>query len=263
MSKKIISGTREWAVADANFCDGCEHDCVYCYARYNACNKFHRFPAADWQRQIVRPHYVCKNWKKYDGTVMLPTTHDIVPSVLDDAITVIGSLLRSGNNLLIVSKPHLECIERICRVFYDARNRIMFRFTIGSDNSTVLKLWEPGAPSYEERRSCLILAKAYDFRTSVSCEPLLQPWLADALYEELVPFITDSIWFGKLNHPDRRIKATTPELREALAQIMEWQKDERVKYVYNLLKDRPKVRWKESYKRVVGLPLAEEAGLDV
>ena len=36
MSKKPISGTKEWSVSSVNCITGCEHNCRYCYARANA-----------------------------------------------------------------------------------------------------------------------------------------------------------------------------------------------------------------------------------
>ena len=28
------TGTREWAASNVNIQDGCEHDCLYCYAKW-------------------------------------------------------------------------------------------------------------------------------------------------------------------------------------------------------------------------------------
>jgi hypothetical protein len=45
-------------------------------------------------------------------------------------------------------------------------------------------------------------------------------------------------------------------------QIEDGQADDKVRAIYAALKDEPKVRWKDSYKQVLGLALADEAGLD-
>lgn len=42
-----------------------------------------------------------------------------------------------------------------------------------------------------------------------------------------------------------------------------WQTDENVREIYSLLRCHPKIRWKESYKTVLGLELPQEAALDV
>jgi len=43
----------------------------------------------------------------------------------------------------------------------------------------------------------------------------------------------------------------------------QWQTDEEVFEVYEALKRDPLVRWKESYKMVLGLELSSTAGLDI
>jgi len=59
------------------------------------------------------------------------------------------------------------------------------------------------------------------------------------------------------------VKAKTWEDRERLRLIIEGQTAEKIKAIYESLKGEPKVRWKESIKSVVGLPLATEAGTDL
>ena len=97
------------------------------------------------------------------------------------------------------------------------------------------------------------------FRTSVSAEPMLDVPHAVELYETLIPYITDTIWFGKMNQVRKRVEAKTAEEKAAVQQIEENQTDERIRELYERLKDQPKVEWKESIKKVVGLPLAEKA----
>jgi hypothetical protein len=68
-------------------------------------------------------------------------------------MTVLGKLLEAGNEVLIVSKPHLDCIRAICDEFESFRNildvfegyhryRMVFRFTIGACDDRILSLWE-------------------------------------------------------------------------------------------------------------------------
>ena len=69
------------------------------------------------------------------------------------------------------------------------------------------------------------------------------------------------IKIGKANRLRSRCVPGTSE--EEIARIEAGQTDERVREIYEELKDQPKVRWKESYKRVLGLEEAASAGLDV
>ena len=73
------------------------------------------------------------------------------------------------------------------------------RFTIGAMDDDVLRYWESGAPSFAERLAALKHAHGQGFRTSVSAEPMLDVPHAVELYEAVVPFVTDTIWFGKMN----------------------------------------------------------------
>ena len=60
MNENQVFGTKEWSVASINCVNGCEHDCRYCYARYNAVVRFHRIAKDEWPVMRVRPHDVHK-----------------------------------------------------------------------------------------------------------------------------------------------------------------------------------------------------------
>lgn len=64
-----------------------------------------------------------------------------------------------------------------------------------------------------------------------------------------------------MNEAHRRAAPGTDPL--AIAKIEAGQTDAVVRGIYEMLKNEPKVRWKESYKAVLGLELAAVAGLDV
>jgi DNA repair photolyase len=68
-------GTREWSVKTVNCCDGCSHNCRYCYARAMAV-RFKRRTMEDWHLERIRPHDLAKRHKNYGGTVMFPSSHD-------------------------------------------------------------------------------------------------------------------------------------------------------------------------------------------
>jgi len=260
---KRISGTKEWSVESVNILLGCAHKCRYCYARANAARRKQIPEGQVWGETyyMLRQHEVRKPRRPVQGTVMFPSTHDILPEFLEPTLVVIGKILAAGNRLLIVSKPHLACIQAICQQFAAYRDKILFRFTIGAVDSAILAYWEPGAPTFEERLASLKHAWERGFQTSVSCEPLLESDKARELFDALAPYVTDTIWFGKMNGIECRVVPGT-DPRE-IQRIREGQTDQRVRAVYAALKDEPKVRWKESYKQVLGLRLADEAGLDI
>ncbi len=46
-------------------------------------------------------------------------------------------------------------------------------------------------------------------------------------------------------------------------QLIEWQKDENILILYKKYKHNPKIKWKESIKKIVGIELPLVKGLDV
>lgn len=258
-----IRGTREWAVANIDCCTGCSNNCLYCYARYDAVEKRKTVRAAEWITPVVRHEDIEKSYPTYPGRVMFPTTHDIFPENLDSCIKVIKQLLKSENKVLIVSKPRLECIRKMCDRLEKAKENILFRFTITAMNDEILSFWEPEAPDYSERRSSLEYAHARDFKTSVSVEPMLETENVVEMVLDLLPYVNHSIWLGKMNKIAKRVVCDSKETKQAVARIRYGQSDKKIRDIYRQLKDNQLVRWKESIKEIVGLDLAQEAGLDI
>jgi len=262
-SGKQVFGTEEWAVKNANFISGCFHNCKYCYSKEMAI-RFKRKTSTNWEIEDVDNRKLLIKWKKIDGWIMFPSSHDITPLSLEHSIVFLNNLLESGNKILIVTKPHLIVIEEICNRFQLYKQSIMFRFTIGSARNDTLKFWELNAPSFDERRNCLLYAFNHGFNTSISCEPML-----DNSIEELVsilsPYITDSIWIGKANFLLRRLKMNGIDDADTLSKandLISLQSDEYIKVLYEKLNSNSKVKWKESIKKVVNLKVSTVKGID-
>ena len=194
---KTVSGTMEWAPMNFNFINGCSHDCKYCYAKANAV-RFKRKTMDTWKQEEVRFDKLVPNMKPKGKYTMFPSSHEISPENHKYALTVLDVLLNKGHRVMIVIKPHLEVVEAICNQFSNYKERILFRFTIGSVDSDVLKFWEPNAPSFEERLTSLKHAHSMGFKTSVSCEPALDTNTIE-LAETVMPYVTDAVWLGKAN----------------------------------------------------------------
>ena len=200
---------------------------------------------------------------------MFPTQHDITPENLDVTGKALRQMLMAGNEVLVVSKPHLSVIETLCRDLAGCKELILFRFTIGSMDDDTLALWEPGAPKFAERFASLQHAHDAGYFTSVSMEPLLETDedAVVALVEKLQPFITDSIWIGKMNQVRARLSVNgfgkDETIQEAADAIIASQTDARIRSLYARMEGWDKLRWKESIKKVVGLEIPTEAGLDV
>ena len=261
--KKEVFGTLEWAEKNANFISGCIHDCKYCYSKEMAI-RFKRKTAQNWKNEKVRIDSLKKKIKKIYGKYMFPSSHDIHPSHLNESLYFLRKILEAGNDVLIVSKPHFECIEAICNEFREYKKNIIFRFTIGSTNSDILKFWEPGAPCFEERLNSLQLAFALGFETSVSCEPMLDN-KTDKLIETVLPYITNSIWIGKANFLIKRLNTNNANSKEDIyraEELISWQNDKNIKLLYRKYKNNPQIKWKESIKKVVDIKIPTQSGLD-
>ena len=263
MTKKI-SGTKEWSSHSENCCQGCHHDCKYCYAKYNAIKRFKTVKEGEWTNEVCQFDKLNKKAKTYKGTVMFPTMHDITPGNHMFVLTYAKRLLQAGNTLLVVSKPHKLCMEMFSLELGEFKERILFRFTIGAKDDAVLKFWEPGAPSFEERYECLKFMHGKGFQTSISMEPLLEHEAVFECVKLFEPYVTDAIWIGMLNNIDKRVENDgSHEFPTMVNRVKAGQTPERVKEIYEILKGNSKVKWKESYKSVLGLELPTESGKDV
>jgi DNA repair photolyase len=244
------SGVAEWAPFSYNVGLGCSYNCVYCYARGCAL-RFRRVKTPlSWAKETLKESM--PRIRKYEGQVMTPSAHDLSPFYLPVFRTQAKALLQAGNDLLIVSKPCFESISQLCVDLASYKAQIIFRFTISSLDRKLTGFWEPGAPVPAERVACLQHAFRRGFATSVSMEPLLAG-IEDALttFHKLSPFVTETIWLGKMNHLNRWGLAK-PEIAVACRYIRQLQCDTAILELVRRLRDQPRVRWKDSIRKVIG-----------
>ena len=261
---KKAFGTREWAAHNITIQSGCEHDCLYCYG-HGMSAQYKRAAAKNWSNPSLRGRDVSKSYPKRKGTIMFPTTHDITEANLSECLVVLKKMLEAGNKVLVVSKPHLMCVKALCKELVTYKDQILFRFTIGSADDVVLSFWEPHAPAYGERLACLKWAFRHRFKTSVSCEPMLDDNIQRVI-DDARPFVTDAIWLGRVNNLRRILALNAPGNRAARAkadELLALQTDEWVMALYAKHKHDPLIAYKDSIKKVVGLDRPEEDGLDI
>lgn len=246
-------GTKEWSDKSYNICRGCEHACLYCYAKAQRCrfDPVLRKPG-EWDKQGLN-----KNYKTLGselgavGVVMFPTSHDITPNFLGESLQTIRNLL-VNNDVLVVTKPHLAVVKELCKELADDKTKLLFRFTIGSLKPAQCAFWEPGAPSPMERIKALRHAFAKGFQTSVSIEPMLDDRAGIfELVSVVEPFVTDTIWVGKMQRVPQKYNAHIPNFATELAKVKARQTDGEILELVRALTDRSKVRWKDSIKAVI------------
>lgn len=242
------TGTKEWADTNFNITEGCRNNCLYCYAAQMAA-RFKRRERDFWQEEVLTPNAFITKTPKRTGVVMFPSTHDITPANVHDYLRVAKSMLATGNQLLITSKPRLEIIKLLVRELEPWKEQILFRFTIGTMNTEVAAFWEPGAPTPQERLEAIQAASDAGFRTSISIEPMLGG-VNEAIdvVHKVNPYINDTIWIGKMNGGKSRVPA---EYHYAVDKIKYQQRDEEILRLVEILGKLPEIRWKDSIQKVI------------
>ena len=227
--------------------------------------RFGRSTPDGWSRPEIRTKAVNKTYRKRNGRIMFPTTHDITPENVDECLIVLGKLLQSGNDVLVVSKPYPDCIKKICDAMADYKKQIMFRFTIGSADDSILKRWEPNAPSFKERITALKTAYQLGYEISISCEPMLDTKIAKVI-SAVKPYVTDAIWLGRANRLRQIIAVNCPdeaELKQMADALLAEQTDDYLRDLYERYKNEPLIKFKDSIKKVAGLERPTQKGLDI
>jgi len=237
------TGTREWSDLSLNTTIGCSNNCRYCYSAVKT-----RKENKDWTKEKIKSSTGIT--KKIDGIIMYPTRHDISEYNLEVSKKILKETLEVGNKVLIVSKPKKEVILSLAEYLKEYKENIEFRFSIGAYNNDILKYWEPGATSFEERLDTLKELYEKGYKTSVSAEPLLTKSIKETieLIEKLYPFITTNIWIGKLNKPKERIF----DKDESENEIITFQEDKNnILKLASDLKKYEKISWKDSIKEII------------
>jgi len=252
-------GTKEWAWKNVNLIRGCGVNCSYCYAK--AMGKRRGITEENWKYMKVNQKMVDKKYgrvkKKSNAPwdIMFPSTHNICSKepYFSACMEVLEKMLKAGNSVLVTLKPFLSVVKGICDDFCKHKKQMAFRFTMGSWDSNILKIFEPYGPSFEERIEALEYATDSGFSTTVSAEPLLDltPY---KLISEVEPYLSEinyakdigTIWIGllKMNYlphilREGKIKAYLDKLLPAL------EFDHFYSY-YEKLYDCPRIKWKES-----------------
>ena len=259
ISKKITSGTGEWANSNVNLYNGCSNGCPYCYAMKMAL-RFERIASyQEWLEMKPNKRAIEKKYGKRNGRIMFPTSHDITPETYPACIGVLKKLLDAGNEVLITTKPSLTVITKMMRDLEVYKDQVQFRFTITSMDSKLLAFFEPHAPPFKERMLALSLAFICGFKTSISIEPNLErdPFL---LIKKVAPYVTESIWFGIMTQISRTIWPEEISYYNYIREINEIENLQKIftSFKYLPVEIREKIRIKDTIRN-----LFERKGLEV
>ena len=212
MTQRTGTGTHEWAEETFSFEVGCEVGCHYCWAREGMLRrKVIETPEA-WLTPRTNLKKIDKGWRKHDGVIMFPGTHNISPRNIENSLKILRNMAAAGNSILITIKPSREIVRALTTALMSYQKQILFRFSIGSNHNHVLASWEPHGPSFDDRYNALQVAFHAGFKTSVSAEPLLGGiQTAIALMKLTKPYVTHDLWFGFMRNIERRV-VTAPAL---------------------------------------------------
>ena len=263
-----LFGTKEWSDYSVNCISGCSHDCVYCFAKSGAIRYAKRSgkTPSNWKDEVINASSLSKKFKKRDGKLfMFPSTHDVTPGTLAACIQLLIHLLAPGNDVVIVTKAHLDCVHALCKVFPLFKNNITYRITIGSSDSNTLSFWEPGAPDFDERLASLKYAYSKGYQTSVSCEPMLDDNVQDII-EQVLPYVTETVWIGKPNMLKNRLSLNGHKdnaTRKRADNLLQSLSDQYIWGLYSMYRDDPRIRWKDSIQKVLRINASSMAGMNV
>jgi len=256
-SEKLPFGTKEFAKSNVNPMINCELNCTYCYGKIFAL-RFERIEdPEEWRDMRPNMKVINANYRKRQGRIMFPSAHNITPNNFEYCVIVLKKLLKSGNEVLIVSKPDLPCTLSLLKFLQPYKSQVEFRFTITSNNPERLKFWEPNAPLLEDRLNALFLTFHRKYLTSVNIEPYLDK-NPITLIKKVAPFSSE-IWLGFMNWINWLPKIN-PTLDQTLLtkkiqyikKISSWSNVQKiVENLKQLPEDiRTKIRFKDSIKRM-------------
>lgn len=250
---------------------GCPHSCLYCYAKANAI-RFGKATPKSWaeEKQGKLPAV----GREKEGAVMFPTAHDITAINVDYCRQALYNLVQVWDKVLVVSKPNSEVIKRLLHEVDYMKPQILLRFTIGSMDPGTLRFWEPNAPTFAERLYSLMWAFRNGWQTSVSMEPMLDTNHNDALRlaRTVAPYVTDAIWIGKANKLGQRCSMNAGgSMDQGTSDMVFALEKSQGNAAIIQLHDKvmsdpvlaPKVKWKESIKKVMGIESPDGIGLDI
>lgn len=247
-----LTGLEQLTTNTYNIIDGCQNNCKYCQNCTLPEKKKKVSNPLIWKTKVSKEIDLDKV-KRMRGPILFPSNHDITP----DDVTHVSKLLReflfSGSNFIITTKPHLTCIEQMCADLKHFKSGLIFRFSIGSADSKVLKFWEPNCTGFEERLECLKLAHSKGFKTSVSCQPMLDGDV-DSVIEAVSPYVTENIFIGKVENLKVNLAQNHHNDEATLYkadQLLQIQSDENILRLYQTHKDNPLIIWEKNIVEVL------------
>ena len=225
---------------------GCEHGCVYCYARFM--QRFHPHPEPWGEFVDVKTNAVEVLTRQLrrakPGDVFVSSACDgWQPTEAERTLTrrCCQLLLQHGFQVNVLTKSAL--VLRDLDLLAGGRARV--GITVTTLDESLRRLWEPKSARVEERFGVIERARALGLKTAVMFGPLL-PFLSDdqesldAMFGRAVALDIDVIWVDALNPRPRvwpsvsaLLRQDFPELKERYSRML-FNKPARAEYLAGL-----------------------------
>jgi DNA repair photolyase len=206
---------------------GCEHACVYCYARFM--QRFHPHPEAWGEFVDVKVNAVEALRRQLrhaePGEVFVSSACDGWQAIERDwrlTRRCCELLLEYGFEVHVLTKSDL--VLRDLELFVGQKARIGVTVTTLDEDLRVH--WEPRAASVEDRFRVLAEASRLGLKTAIMFGPLL-PWLSDsqdsldAMFQRAADLQVEVIWVDALNPRPRVWPAVSQLLRDRFPDLLE------------------------------------------
>ncbi len=227
---------------------GCEHGCVYCYARFM--QRFHPHPES-WGEfvdvKVNAPEVLARQLRRAaPGNVFMSSACDGW-----QPIEAQYRLTRQYSEMLLEKGFQVNVLTKSARVLEDLElfkgRRARIGVTITTLDESLRKLWEPRCSSIAQRLEILKVAHQAGLATAVMFGPLM-PDLSDstesisALFAQAAKLKVDCIWVDALNprprvwpSVSRLLTREFPELFQRYQQML-FDKAARAEYMTGLRK---------------------------
>jgi DNA repair photolyase len=87
------TGTNEWAEETYSFEVGCEVGCHYCWALEGMLRRKVISKPSEWLTPRTNVKKIEKGWRKHDGVIMFPGTHNIGMRNLENSIEILTNVV--------------------------------------------------------------------------------------------------------------------------------------------------------------------------
>ena len=194
---------REYSPLAANFYDGCDHGCKYCYApgiRRKERNEY---------RDNVRPRSNIVNLFEKDAIKIKGNKKQILFNFMGDPYCARNNLdmitrsclevsLENRLPIAILTKGGMRCIQDL-ELFKKFGRHIKVGASLTFYDEGKSLEWECGAATPKERIKALKIIHEKGIKTWASFEPVIDPIESIKIMEESIPFV-DEYKVGKINN---------------------------------------------------------------